>query len=367
MKRIIKEFFKTYLSYSKSDRNAIVILCSLILLSVIINFFVKNYQPESSSDFSEIKRLFAEWEKENPDNNLKNSTVEVYLFNFNPNTVSKPKLDSLALPDFVKRNIVGYRNAGGTFSSPEDVRKIYGMNDSVFNLIKDYIIIEKKKEPGSALIETKRELSGFFDPNTADKEQLEYFGFSNFQISNLTGYRNSGGVFRSEADLLKIYGIDSVFFSGIEKHIEINEVKRKENKQPEEITFVEINSADSAGLVKLKGIGPSYASRILKYKNLLGGYYNKKQLLEIYHFREETYIQIQNLILIDTLLIKPLRLNFADYPELLRHPYLNKMHVEAILARRETKGAFKNISELQELQEMDAGTFTKIRPYITCR
>ena len=71
------------------------------------------------------------------------------LFNFDPNTISELGLDSLNLPDFVKGNIINYRKANGRFKEVADLRKIYGMNDSIFNVVEKYIIIsmpEKKAE-----------------------------------------------------------------------------------------------------------------------------------------------------------------------------------------------------------------------------
>ena len=41
---------------------------------------------------------------------------------------------------------------------------------------------------------------------------------------------------------------------------------------------IELNSADSAALTKLYGIGPSFAKRIVKYRGELGGFISKEQI-----------------------------------------------------------------------------------------
>ena len=67
----------------------------------------------------------------------------------------------------------------------------------------------------------------------------------------------------------------------------------RENKQDENKIYnrikpklppvvVEINTADSAELMRLNGIGASFSRRIVKYRNLLGGFISKEQLLEVY-------------------------------------------------------------------------------------
>ncbi len=320
-------------------------------------------EPVSNSDFSEIKAILEEWEKEKEKIADESTLV---LFDFDPNTISSDGFDTLNLPEFIKRNLLSYRNAGGKFKTPADVRKIYGMNDSIFALIKNHIHIESKPEPSLKSAPVKV-LSGNFDPNSASSADLKQFGFSNYQANNLLGYREKGGVFHNTTDVLKIYGIDSAFYERISKYILIQPIEVKKVLEPKSEISIELNTADSVDLLQLKGIGATYAARIIKYRNLLGGYYSKKQLSEIYNFPEETYARIQSQIDVDTLQIVKLRVNFAEFSELIRHPYLNKVQVTALLDSRETNGPLKNISELHEIKAFDIETIKKISPYITCR
>jgi DNA uptake protein ComE-like DNA-binding protein len=131
--------------------------------------------------------------------------------------------------------------------------------------------------------------------------------------------------------------------------------------------LIELNSADSLDLLQLAGIGPVIASRILKYRNLLGGFYGKQQLLEVYGFPEETYHAISENLTIDSLQVKQLRINFSGYAELIRHPYFEKRNVEAILNFRENNGPFLSQEQLLAEGLIDTATYAVIRPYITCR
>jgi DNA uptake protein ComE-like DNA-binding protein len=90
-------------------------------------------------------------------------------------------------------------------------------------------------------------------------------------------------------------------------------------------------------------------------------------LLEVYNFPEETFVRIESEISTDTLLIKKIRINFSDFGELLRHPYLKKDHVSAILRYRDRNGAFKEIIQLKTAGLIDSETFSRIQPYLTCR
>lgn len=365
MNRIFQQFLKNYNDFSKGDRNAIIILCVLILISVIANIIVQNIQPKSKYNYSGYEQLLKDLEAHKSDdgNNGKD------LFVFDPNTINQKMLDSLDIPEQVKRNILNYRKAGGKFSSLAQVRKIYGMNDSIFASIEDYIRIPEKSDSGTKMesIREKR-ITGFFDPNIADFNQLTQFGFNRFQANNLIEYRKKAGVFKTKSDLMKIYGVDSAFFKTIENHIQIEiPVESPIVAYKPVLIHVELNSADSTELLKLNGIGSVFATRILKYRELLGGFYSTSQLFEIYNFSEETFQKIENSISADTLLIKKIRLNFAEYSDLIRHPYFTKKQVEAILKYRQKNGSFNDIWQIKANDLVDSKTFSRIRPYLTCR
>lgn len=366
MNNPFRRYVQHFLSFPRSDRNAIVILSTVILVMVVAITILRNIEPVPKSDFSEIEALLDDWAKAKEHIE---SEPTAALFDFDPNTVTQKILDSLAIPEFVKRNLVSYRKAGGKFNSRSDVRKIYGMNDSIFSTLEEYIQI--KQEQHKVKIKSKNiviaQPVGMFDPNSATVSELESFGFSKYQATNLVNYRSKGGSFRNPTDIIKIYGIDSNFYFKVEKFVEIDETENVIQVLPEENVIVELNSADSLELIQLNGIGPSYAKRIVKYRNLLNGYYSKEQLKEIYNFPDETYAKIQSNVYVDTVKIVKLRINFAEFSELVRHPYIDKVQVKAILDRREAEGPFKSIAELQVLKAFDSETIDKIIPYITCR
>lgn len=367
MKKFLQRIKRQYLAYSRSDRNSILILAGLLLVSVLINGLVDYLPPKEGTDFSEIKKLMEEWEAEKK---MAADNATGKLFSFNPNSISQEQLDSLDIPEPVKRNIVSYRRAGGRFKTASDFRKIYGMTDSIYEAVEKYLVIPSGT-PKSSISgidnKPKEETLDYFDPNTVAEEKLRAMGFTNYQASNLINYRLSGGVFRKAVDVLKIYGMDSVLFARIKPFIKLDSINEVIVASFNEIPMVELNSADSALLTKLPGIGPAYAKRIIRYRELLGGYYTPKQLLEVYNFPEETFYGLEDYVYTDTLQIRKMRINFLEFAELLRHPYLSKEHVSLILARKEKLGAFKSIAEVAELQGFDDVTFERVRPYFTCR
>ena len=295
-----KHWYKQYHSFSKKDRNGIMILSILIVFVVITNISLGFIKPQSNYDYSEFERAINEWESSQTVNNQDYNI----LFLFNPNTITQEELDSLDLPFYVKRNLLRYREAGGRIRSVDDFGRIYGMNDSIFDAVKDFIVIETQYEV------TKP--------------------------ANLTIPENRS-----------------------------NEPPKTSNNR--ETIKIELNSTDSVELIKLNGIGPVFASRIVRYRNLLGGFYKKEQLLEVYNFPEETFNSLANSIETDPDKIKKMQLNSAEFAELLRHPYLSREQVQAIINYRNINGAFQSVDELIQNNIIDSLTFFKIEPYFECR
>ena len=365
--RIQQQFFR----YQKSDRNALIILGLLLVVIVIANQLLPLLIKSTAGDHSEIEALLEQWEEEKA-RSEKNET-QLSLFVFDPSQISEQDLHALDLPVFIKRNILNYREAGGKFQRPEDVRKIYGMNDSIYEAIRNYIVIQRTKaipenDEKEHIPKTRiKVFTGTVDPNSASFEKLVEFGFNTFQANNIVNYRNSGGVYKLPEDMLKIYGIDSSLFLKFRNHIKIVESLPGSETEKYVIPFVELNAADTAILKSLPGIGSAYASRIIKYRDLLGGFYSPQQLLEVYNFPEETFENISEYLSADTLKLEKLRINFFEFPELLRHPYLDKKQVEELINYRQSNGAFKNLDLIESLETFDRESFERVKPYLTCR
>jgi len=119
MSESVRQWLRQYLKFSKKDRRGVLVLSTLIILVILATVVVDNIHLKSENDFSEFKKAIDEWEDK-----TENKTNHYSLFNFNPNTISEKKIDSLLLPRFVKKNLLNYRKAGGKFDDPKDLRKI---------------------------------------------------------------------------------------------------------------------------------------------------------------------------------------------------------------------------------------------------
>jgi len=128
--------------------------------------------------------------------------------------------------------------------------------------------------------------------------------------------------------------------------------------------IIELNSADSSLLESLPGIGPVLSVRAIKYRELLGGFCSVNQMKEVYGLSEETFRLIEERIRVDTLKIRNIDVNTADYGQLLRHPYLEKYDVTAIMKYRELKGRITGIHDLTANKLLSSEKAARMRPYL---
>ncbi len=87
------------------------------------------------------------------------------------------------------------------------------------------------------------------------------------------------------------------------------------------IPKLDINKADSAAFDDLPGIGPYFAAKMVSYRQRLGGYSYKEQLMDIYNFDREKYNGLSDLITCSKP-AKPFRLWTLGADSLRLHPYI---------------------------------------------
>jgi len=212
----------------------------------------------------------------------------------------------------------------------------------------------------------------YFDPNTVNPQLLEKFGIPQYVIKSFAKYRNAGAKFYKKEDLKKLYGSKPNLYEKIAPYIMI--VKDSSNIKPYKSTYknhdnpknilIELNTADSILLLQIKGIGPYLSSKIIRYRNALGGYVNLNQLYEIFSIKPEQVEVIKPYIYLNNQYIKRININTADYFQLNRHPYISSKEANAIINYRKQHGVFATIKDLEKVILIPKETIVKIEPYL---
>lgn len=130
-------------------------------------------------------------------------------------------------------------------------------------------------------------------------------------------------------------------------------------------TIVELNTADTTTLKKIPGIGSSFARRIVKYRELLGGYYTVEQLREVYGIDKERYEALAPWFRVDAKQIQPLDVNLLPFDSLRKHPYLNYRQARAIEQLRKQKSRLSGWENLQLIEELTDTDRQRLAPYLS--
>lgn len=131
-----------------------------------------------------------------------------------------------------------------------------------------------------------------------------------------------------------------------------------------EYSVIDINLADSLMFKKIPGIGVVYASRIVRYRNLLGGFYAKKQLLDVYGIDSVLFEKIFPYLLIEEHPLRRLNINVSTVKELKAHPYISHSVATLIVKYREHHGDYESMEGLKRLPLVDEQLFRKIVLYL---
>ena len=223
-----------------------------------------------------------------------------------------------------------------------------------------------------------RELSAFA-PNTADSTLLLSLGLQPWQVRSIYRYRAKGGIYRQPSDFARLYGLTVKQYKELLPYIHISdEYKpaaevygrtdavrsgRDTLRYPVKLRpgqYVTLDDADTASLRKVPGIGRYYASRIVRYRNDLGGYVSVAQLSEIEGIPEAalSYFRVTGGA------VRKLNLNRLTLNELIHHPYINFYQARRIIDYRRLKGPLHSIDDLRLLKDFSQRDIERLRPYV---
>lgn len=233
---------------------------------------------------------------------VENNTEKVILFPFNPNTISKDSMQQLGIPPLLAQRIHNYRLAGGHFTIAQDVKRIYGFSDSLYQRLDPFIripAVDKRSKP------------------------------------NNTQYRATNETIPNYKKVIALAPFD-------------------------------INKADTTTLKQIKGIGSTLSKRIIAYRNKLGGFVNLNQLYEVYYLDSMVVQKLLNNSFIShEFTPSTLKINEATQQQLASHPYISYQQAKLIVAYRKQHGSFKYTDDLMDVYSIAPQWVKKIAPYLS--
>ncbi len=230
-----------------------------------------------------------------------------------------------------------------------------------------------------------------FDPNTVSVMGWQQLGLPMWMAERIEKYRSKGGQFRRKEDLLKIYDFPPDLYEQLEPYMTLRETSRpnqfsrdhfnvnksfaSESGKPTDhppyperpakpvLQPFDINTADTAQLIALKGIGATLADRIVKFRDALGGFISTDQFHDIYGLDSLALEELEKFGKIRSA-VRKIPVNTSTVEQLDRHPFLSRRQAQIIVNYREQHGAYTSAESLKPIRILDAKTIEKIAPYL---
>lgn len=315
-------WLEKYFTFTQSEKAGIILLVLASLLAFIV--------PATYLYFKPIEHV---------DNSSYQKEADAFIKEFN-----EKKLLAL-LADSIRKDSTLIANSDSTLDSNSNF---------------------KKKEA--------RKITYFeFDPNKIGVTEWMKLGFSEKQAASIEKLKLKGYKFRKPEDLKSVFVVGEENYNRLSAYIKIDpsDFLKKEfpktiypEKQKEKYV-VDINSADSSLFERQRGIGPSLANRIIKYRERLGGFVSAEQIKEVWNFPDSTYQSLKDKFVVNEIAVKKIKLNTDDFETLRKHPYINYSFAKVFMAYKKEHGNFKTVEELRKIAVMNDSVFKKMQPYLS--
>lgn len=295
---------------------------------------------------------------------------------FDPNEATYGELRALGLSKHEAVGLLKYRAAGKVFRIPEDVALCYGIDDSLYRRLAPYIRIGSRYaiapagQPDGRRPERRAErYAGRRAPellppapfriDTVGAGYLRAIGaLSKRQAEAFVRWRDLHGIHDLE-ELRECYVVSDSIAAALAPYILFPERTLRPTEAP-----VELNTADSATLRTVAGIGERTVGAVIRYRERLGGFVRAEQLAEVPGVTERNYEKILQQICCDSSKIRKIDINFASPDELARHPYMAPKTLRRLLKSRQLKGGWSTAEELIEQKMMTRDEAERLAPYL---
>ena len=371
-------------------RGSFVLVLILFAVGAIYLFVDEYYHPVvelSEQDIAFIDSLLVRHEtneidvKKESQSHSQKSKPTLNPKYYDPNTVSHDELVEMGVPVRTATIWANYREKGGRFKKPTDIQNIYTLDKHTYKTLLPFtsIAVPKRKpfnpKPIIQVIKNTSQKELFsFDPNTISNDSLKLLNIPPRLASSIVGYRKAGGTFRTVEKLKTSPGITDSIYRAIAPYVKIDssyQLKKKswkpkvyasENSLMEPIN---LNTADSSELVKIKGIGPVRAKVLIERRENIGGYHHIYQLYDgLYSIDTSVVEQISKYLYVDDS-YQRIELQATDKWALNRNYYFNtNMATTAV-------NYFKHRDQKNDLDDFIANSplsqekWEKVKPYLT--
>ena len=240
---------------------------------------------------------------------------QVRLSPFDPNALTAEGWEARGVPHFVAARMVKYGAAAGGFKAKVQIKKMYGLEDSVYQRLAPFMQL----------------------PNEAPKR--DYASNRPGPDGKFPPFANAGG----------------------------ETAPGKFPHKPRNLQPFDLNRADTTQLMQIRGIGSGRAKWVVKYRNQLGGYLREDQLDEVFVLRDAPDLRdsLKKYTFVAAgFAPQGVNVNTASFDEMYLHPYMGKPRARLIVAYRQQHGPFRSLDDLKKVPILKPEDVEKMRPYL---
>lgn len=228
----------------------------------------------------------------------------------------------------------------------------------------------------------------YFDPNTLDEAGFVRLGLREKTVHTIMNYRSKGGHFYKPDDLRKIYGLKEEEGNRLVPYVKISSQNNHEfhDKYAGDNQFayhkskpqiIDINTASAEQWQSLPAIGEVLSSRIVKYRDKIGGFASVSDVKKVYGISDSAYNVILPYLSFSgkkvseqtTIPVKSssqkININKATAAELKANPDIPSDIAEAIVIYRKQHGNYTSVEDIKKIVFINDAMYQKMAPFLT--
>ena len=126
---------------------------------------------------------------------------------------------------------------------------------------------------------------------------------------------------------------------------------------------LELNMADAQDLEVLPGLGPVLSQRIVRFREMLGGFHDIDNLYEVCGLDSHVVDGVKSFVTVNATLVHPLCLDTLSFRSLLKHP---RFDVETTKKLMRARGRVVHALDVVLMRSrLDSAVLRKVRPYLS--
>ncbi len=274
--KIVRDFLSVFNISTFERRAAIALLFILSLFALKKTYRYYVVHPAQEVDSAKLAAFF---EMVRLNNSELSSAATSAIRPFDPNTDSYDSLIAKGVPSQLASNMIAYREKVTTFKAKSDLKKLYKMTDSDFDMLQDYIIINQHI-PSKPKTEEKI-LSRIEINNASLRDFSSLKGIGPVLSKRIIAYRNLLGGFANIAQLAEVYGISDSLYATFSYQLSCDK---------DLITKININQADFRSLLRHPYIDKAKVKTLLNYREEVKEISNLNELYLLEGF-DTVYVQ----------------------------------------------------------------------------